>query len=228
VKTLTLSDRFSWQKLPSLKIVNPHERFNVYSHLISGIFATIGSIFLLYETFANQSNNFIVVSIYGLSIVSVFFASTIWHTHKECENHSGKWSKIDAIAIFVAIAGAYTPVAHLYLTGFIKTLSISIQWIIAGLGSISRLKFANVKRWKTTGVYILMGWTTLLPIKQLINSMPVQYLIILIFGGIIISIGSYLFVTMKLRYFHEIFHILVSVGIGLHYFVILSSYRGNI
>ena len=220
---LTLSE----QKLLVLKksstiIVNPKEKFNCISHLVSGILTLIGLIGLIFKTSDNSEAQRISL-IYCVSVMFVFFASAIWHSRKQGELHHNWYTQIDEIAIFFAIAGAYTPLSYIFLNGIWHNITVSFQWIMVAIGTVIKLKFVHIKRWKITSFYLAMGWSSLLPINQFIQNMPPLMLVLLILAGISISVGAFFFISMKPKFFHEIFHVLVSIGITLHYIIIFSS-----
>ncbi len=224
MKTLTLSDQLSAKLVVPIRIVNPKEKFNVYSHLLSGILTLIGLIGLIFKTPHNSEAQRISL-IYGFSVMFVFFASAVWHSRKRDEAHHGWLTQLDEIAIFFAIAGSFTPLSYIFLNRPWFNITVGFQWIMVGLGTLFKLKFVHMKRWKITSLYLLMGWSSLLPLKLYLQSMPPLMLILLIIAGVCISVGAFLFISMKLKFFHEIFHVLVSVGIALHYIVIFSSIR---
>ncbi|UYP47042.1 hypothetical protein NEF87_003327 [Candidatus Lokiarchaeum ossiferum] len=219
---LALAEQLQTKFALSAKIVNPKEKFNCYSHLISGILTLIGLIGLIFKTSDNTEAQRISW-IYCVSIMFVFFASALWHSRKKNEQHHNWFTQIDEIAIFFAIAGAYTPLSYLFLNGLWYNITVGFQWLMVAVGTIVKVKFVHIKRWKITSFYLIMGWSSLLPIKQFLQNMPLVMLILLILAGISISVGSFFFISMKPTYFHEIFHILVSLGIGLHYIIIFSS-----
>lgn len=219
---LALTEQIQTKFVMSTKIVNPKEKFNCYSHLFSGILTLIGLIGLIFKTSDNVEAQRISW-IYGVSIMFVFFASAIWHSRKQNEQHHNWYTQIDEIAIFIAIAGAYTPLSYIFLNGPWYGLTVGFQWLMVAIGTIVKLKFVHIKRWKITSFYLIMGWSSLLPIKQFLENMPTLMLILLIIAGISISVGAFFFISMKPKFFHEIFHVLVSVGILLHYIIIFSS-----
>lgn len=197
-------------------ICNPHEKFNVYSHLVTGLLVFLGLILLLFVADPGEGH-FVSLWVYGFSLMFVFFASTLWHSKKKHEDEINIFTQLDEIAIFIAIAGAFTPIAVIFLDGTIRSVSLTFQWLVAFGGTFFKIRYAVVKRWITAGIYLIMGWSALIPIQQALQSMPDIIFTLLIIGGIFASIGAILFVTKKPKYFHEIFHVLISLAMICHY-----------
>ncbi|WP_457557520.1 PAQR family membrane homeostasis protein TrhA [Candidatus Harpocratesius sp.] len=202
-------------------IQNPHEKFNVLSHLISGFLAVLGLIALLIEAKPGEGY-FLTIWIYGIGLVFVFFASGLWHMHKRNEEDFSRWTLVDEIAIYVAIAAAFTPIAVFYLEGALRKLTIGFQWGSAFMGILFKIKFAVIKRWKTAIIYLIMGWSALIPVRYAFSQMNLSTVILLFGCGIFSSIGAILFATKKPKHFHEIFHVLVTVALAFHYIVVFS------
>ena len=126
----------------------PEEQFSCYSHMTGAIFAIIGTLLLI--VLSNGELEKIVISlIYGLSISFLFFASTMYHAHKQSENEKTVWRKLDHIAIFVMIAGTYTPISYIYLTGGWRIGILFAQWLLVAVGIVLKLFIINTPRWAT-------------------------------------------------------------------------------
>ncbi|MFW9852505.1 MAG: hemolysin III family protein [Candidatus Thorarchaeota archaeon] len=208
------------------------ERFAAYSHLIGSIAALVGSIFLIVISAINKSN-VIVAVVYGFSITFLFIASTLYHALKKEENEYSIWRILDHIAIFFMIAGTYTPLVYIYLTGAWRWGIIAAQWALVVLGIIFKPFVLNVPRWVETQVYLLMGWMAILPIYQFITLMPVTVLILIFIGGLAFTIGAILHIINKeiipsVFSFHDIFHILIIVGGACHYFAVYIAISASI
>ncbi len=208
------------------------ERFAAYSHLIGTLAALAGSILLLFLTIRERSN-VVVAVIYGFSITFLFIASTLYHALKKKENEYSFWRILDHIAIFFMIAGTYTPLVYIYLTGAWRWGIIAAQWALVVLGIIFKPFILKVPRWVETVIYLLMGWMAILPIREFITLMPVVVLILIFVGGLAFTIGAILHIIGKeiipgVLSFHDIFHILIIVGGSTHfaavYIAITSSF----
>ncbi|MBA3010911.1 MAG: hemolysin III family protein [Proteobacteria bacterium] len=209
--------------------VRIQESFNFYSHLVGGIAALVGTIYLA-KVASHSASALITALIYGLSIVFLFFASTLYHRFKKEENELSFWRKMDRLAIFFMIAGTYTPICYFCLEGYWRWTMIAIQWGLVGFGVISQLWFPRAPRSIYVLIYIVMGWAALLPIKQMLANMSLSQEVLLFSGGAAFTLGGLIYAIKKPRLvpgifsFHELFHVLILVGGALHYAMIYRVY----
>jgi hemolysin III len=206
----------------------PEERFSCYSHMAGGILAVIGTLILIIVS-AGELAKIVVSLLYGLSISFLFFASTMYHAHKRSENEKTVWRKLDHIAIFVMIAGTYTPISFIYLTGGWRLGILIAQWFLVAVGIVLKLLIINTPRWVTILIYLLQGWMAVLPLYFLLTIMPISSFILMALGGIAFTIGAIIYAVKKpdpkpgVFGFHEIFHVLILLGAILHYIMILQA-----
>ncbi len=204
------------------------ERFNTYSHFLGGILSVIGLFFLLKQTHGNWIQS-IVCLIYGFSNIFLFFASSFCHSQKIHEDDFMIWSILDQIAIYLMIAGTYTPIVFFYLDGFWKFAILIGQWGFAAVGIIVKLTKAKAPKWITAGIYLVQGWMLLFALNDLIQTVPGPLLIMIFCGGLFYSIGATFYVTNKPKLFpgvfgaHELWHIFVMIGAGFFYFVVFAT-----
>lgn len=209
--------------------IRTQESFNFYSHLAGGIAAVVGTIFL-FNAANHSAPSLITALIYGISVIFLFSASTLYHAFKKGENELSFWRKMDRLAIFFMIAGTYTPVCYFYLDGNWRWGMIAIQWSLVGFGVISQLVFPRAPRAVYVLIYSIMGWLTVIPMKQVHANMPAAQEILLYFGGVAFSAGGIIYAIKRPRLkqgifsFHELFHVMVLVGGASHYAMIYISY----
>ena len=201
------------------------EIFSFYSHLSGVIFGLFVLILLVFKTWGIW-DLLIVCFVYGLSLISLFAASSTYHALKGSETSSMIWRKLDHTAIFILIAGTYTPIAYIYLDGVWPWVIITSQWIIVACGVIFKFYYIHAPRFVSPILYLLMGWMALIPMRVLWRTIPLLSLILLIAGGVSYSIGAIIYALKKPNPkpgffgFHEIFHIFVLLGAVLHFFVV--------
>jgi hemolysin III len=209
--------------------VRKQECFNFYSHLISVIAAVVGTIFLVLVA-RHSASTLITALIYGSSVVFLFLASSLYHAFKKKENELSFWRRMDRLAIFCMIAGTSTPVCYMYLDGPWRWSMIAVQWGLVGFGFVSQLFFPRAPRVLYAVIYFIMGCIMLIPIKQILASMTVAEKVLLFAGGLFFTLGGLIYATKKPRLvpgifsFHELFHIMVMIGGGLHYAMIYIVY----
>ncbi|MCE7741217.1 MAG: hemolysin III family protein [Candidatus Heimdallarchaeota archaeon] len=202
------------------------EQFATYSHLFGLILALIGCIVLIVLS-RNNVENLIVVIIYSICMCYMFSASTLYHAFKEGENKKSFWRIFDHIAIYFMIAGSYTVISFLYADGVFRWVMIALQWTFVLLGAILKILALNIPNWIDVGIYLIMGWMIVVRMDYMILNFDLRIFILVLLGGISYTIGAVLHAINKPlplpgRFeFHDIFHILIIVGAGLHYLAVL-------
>jgi hemolysin III len=155
-------------------------------------------------------------SIYGTSLLILYLASTLYHAVKK-EALKKKLNVFDHAAIYLLIAGTYTPFLLVALRGAWGWSLFGVVWGIALIGiSIKILVEGRLKIVSATA-YVLMGWIVVIAIKPLINSLEPAGLWWLFAGGISYTVGAIFYVFKKLPYHHGIFHIFVLGGSFAHW-----------
>ncbi|MHA1672581.1 MAG: PAQR family membrane homeostasis protein TrhA [Promethearchaeota archaeon] len=206
----------------------PQERFNTASHFLGGILMVLGTIILIFRADGDRLNIFLIL-IYGLSNSILFFSSTICHSNKLHEDYTSIWSTVDQIAIYLMIAGTYTPITVFYMSGNWQLGIILGQWIFAGVGIILKLIKPNYPRWITAGIYLIQGWMLIPAGKILFDAMPANLFGLIIAGAFFYSIGTVFYITKKPRIIpgvfggHEIWHICVLLGALSFYLIVFQS-----
>jgi Predicted membrane protein, hemolysin III homolog len=118
--------------------IRKQESFNFYSHLAGAVAALVGTVFLVLVADYSASG-LVTALIYGISVVFLFSASSLYHAFKKKENELSFWRRMDRLAIFFMIAGTFTPVCYFYLDGPYKWSMIAFQWSLVGVGLISQI-----------------------------------------------------------------------------------------
>lgn len=194
------------------------ERLNVVSHSLGFLMSVVGTILLLIKASAHTIGIFTLSAIiYGVSMMTLYAASTMYHRAPE-----GKLRKrlniFDHAAIYVLIAGTYTPFCMVTLQGDTGWILLASVWIFALAGVILKLFFTGRYDRLSTAMYIFMGWMVVFAIKPLMDNLPIEGLYWLLAGGISYTIGALLYsLDGKLPYNHAIFHVLVLVGSACHF-----------
>ena len=158
----------------------------------------------------------------------LFFSSSMYHFFKKKENDISIWRKLDHIAIFFMIAGSYTPVCYMRLTGSWKWSIIIIQWVLVFGGIFFKFFYLKAPRYLYTAIYLLMGWVGIASIKQLLLTMSNSEISLLFLGGLSYTIGAVFYVIKKPKAkfgFHEIFHCFILLGAFFHYLLVYSMFK---
>ncbi|HEY5509772.1 MAG TPA: hemolysin III family protein [Prolixibacteraceae bacterium] len=196
------------------------EKWNIATHAI-GLFLSIAGITVLfYQAFKLHSIKvFVAFLIYGIGVSTMFLASTLYHSAKEPARR-GRLKIFDHIAIFLTIAGSYTPITMLTMPPVWGTPILILVWLIAAFGILLKFFFTGRYSKLSTSLYVLMGWVIVIAIKPLIDSMETAGLIWLIAGGLAYTVGALIYQIKGLKYNHAIFHLFVLAGSACHYIVV--------
>jgi hemolysin III len=135
--------------------------------------------------------------------------------------------KFDHAAIYILIAGSYTPICIYFFQGFWQWGMLTIIWVMAVIGVVVKMFIIRAPRWVTAGVYLVMGWFSIVGVKEIITRMPPGAILWLVAGGLFYTIGAVIYMTKKLNLipgvfgFHEIWHIFVILGALSHFMIML-------
>lgn len=193
------------------------ERLNIISHG-AGLFLSIIALVLLVSSAIRNGTLLHVISfsIYGASLVILYTASTLYHSATE-PSLRYKLNIFDHSAIYVLIAGSYTPFALNVMDAESGWTLISIIWAIAAIGITLKLFFTGKFGAVSTVVYVLMGWIGIFGIKALLDNLPLEGVIWLIAGGVSYTVGAIWFGLKMVRFNHAIFHLFVLLGSFCHF-----------
>lgn len=198
------------------------------THLIGMIMAIFAATPLIIRaSSARDAIHVISLTIYIVSMILLYGASTLYHTFDLSEKENMILKKLDHCMIFVMIAGSYTPVCLIVLHGHVGYAMFALVWGIALCGIIFKLCWVTCPKWVSSTLYIVMGWICVLAFTQIIHALPLAAFIWLLAGGIIYTIGGVIY-ALKLSIFnsrhqnfgsHEIFHLFIMAGSICHYIV---------
>ncbi|WP_217542351.1 PAQR family membrane homeostasis protein TrhA [Vibrio cholerae] len=194
---------------------------NTISHGVGLILGIVGLVLLLVKAVAQQADALTItsMSIYGGSMIALFLASTLYHAIPY--QRAKRWLKtFDHCAIYLLIAGSYTPFLLVSLRTPLAVGLMIVVWSLALIGIL--MKIAFVYRFKKLSLvtYLTMGWLSLIVIYQLAIHLEVGGLTLLAAGGLIYSLGVIFYVAKRIPYNHAIWHAFVLVGCACHFLAI--------
>lgn len=192
------------------------------THGISAVMSLIGLIFLVaLAVNAGDVWRIVSFSIYGTTLVLLFSASTLYHgiQHPRLKRI---FQICDHAAIFLVIAGTYTPFLLVSLRGKLGWILLAVVWGIALLGVAFKILFIDRFQKLSVLVYVLMGWLCVVAINELLTSVPATGLIWLAVGGAAYTTGIIFLAWKRVPYNHTIWHFFVMAGSLCHYFAILN------
>jgi len=196
---------------------------NSVTHGLGVLFA-VGALTALMVLTAYFGTGLHLVSylVYGISMLLLYTASTLYHALPG--ERAKRFFKIcDHSAIYLLIAGTYTPFLVLNLSGTIAWIAIAVIWSIALVGIIFKLFFTGRFRGVSTLLYIAMGWMVLIVSKPLSSAMPAEAMNWLIIGGVTYTAGTLFYMLKDLRFSHAVWHLFVLMGSIFHFTAVLYA-----
>jgi hemolysin III len=193
------------------------EKLNVLTHAFGLVAGIIAFPFLVlkamyYDGFWQSAS----IIIYGLSLIILYAASTFYHAAKK-PTLRRRLNIFDHAAIYVLIAGTYTPFTLISLEGNIGWIIFSLTWTFALIGIVLKLFFTGKFDKISTVMYVLMGWQIVFVIKPLIENVSSEGLFWLFSGGVFYTIGAILYSIKRIPFNHAIFHAFVLLGSISHF-----------
>jgi hemolysin III len=171
----------------------------------------------------------ITLLIYGLSLIMMFSASATYHLVQASPAVMQWLRKIDHSAIYLLIAGTYTPICFHFFDGFYRWGILWIIWVMAAVGIIVKLVIIHAPRWLTAAVYLGMGWLAVIGAQEMLREMPVSAVVWMLLGGGFFTVGAVVYILKKPNIwpgwfgFHELWHIFVILGC-LSFFIMITAY----
>ena len=197
------------------------------THLIGALFAIVALCILAVQAATYGGIwHMVSFSIFGATLFLMFASSALYHL-LHAPDHIIVWLKrLDHMAIFLLIAGSYTPFCLIPLHGPVGWGLFSAVWALALAGVFLKLFWLSAPRWLSTVVYVSMGWLIVFAIEPATETIPEDALWWLLYGGLAYTIGAIVYATKKPdpwpRWFgfHEIWHLFVMAGAFCHFWAI--------
>lgn len=205
------------------------EPVNSFTHFIGAALSVFGTFLLVFGTLEEPAFSVRILAggvIFGLSLVALYSASSLYH-YVNCPAHILKrLRKLDHAMIYVLIAGTYTPLFLRFSQGETGVRLCAAMWGAALAGIILKVLWMEAPRWLSTLFYVGMGWAIVFDPSTL-HSMPAGCLMLIAAGGVAYTAGAVIYGLKKPNLsirlgFHELFHLFVLLGSLLHF---LAVYR---
>ncbi len=195
----------------------PGERFNGYTHLGGALLATAGAtVLIVLAALKGDPWRITAFAVYGATLVFLYAASTLYHSTRG--RAKAVLRKIDHTAIYLLIAGTYTPFTLVTLNGAWGWTLFGLVWGLAIVGIVQELLLARGARIPSLVIYLVMGWLAVIAVVPLTESLGWAGLAWMAAGGVIYTAGIVFYVfDEKVRHFHGIWHLFVLAGSIVHY-----------
>ncbi|HKI83618.1 MAG TPA: hemolysin III family protein [Candidatus Krumholzibacteria bacterium] len=197
------------------------ERAHVLTHGLGALLALVGLVVLLLHAVKTADPWRIVAAwIYGASLILLYLISTLYHGLPP-SRAKNVFRALDHSAIYLLIAGTYTPFTLVPLRGAWGWSLFGVIWGLAVLGIVQEALLRRRFRGVSLGLYLLMGWIVVIAARPLAASLPTGCLLLLAAGGAAYSGGIYFYLSRRVPYHHAIWHLFVLAGSACHYLAVL-------
>jgi hemolysin III len=195
---------------------------NSVSHGVALVAAIVGAPFLILAARDLGAAHIVASSVFAATMILLYLASTLYHAVRP-----GRAKRVlrilDHSAIYLFIAGSYTPFALGALGGPWGWTLFGVVWSLAIAGTLLKTFNRLSHPWLSTGLYLVMGWLVLIAAVPLVERVPLPGLVLLAAGGVAYTAGVVFYaLDSRLRYFHAIWHGFVAAGSGCHFFAVLN------
>ena len=196
------------------------EAANAITHGLGLLLSIIGTPALIMAARAREDTLATVgATIYGASLILLYTASTLYHvvSHRVMKF---RLRLLDHVAIYLLIAGTYTPFTFGVLRGAWGWSLFATVWALAIIGALGKLRFRFRNERISTLLYVLMGWVAIVAVRPMLSSMQIPGLVLLAAGGVLYT-GGVVFYRQKRSWSHPVWHLFVLGGSACHYFAVL-------
>jgi hemolysin III len=193
---------------------------NSLTHALGLVLSAIGLLILLAETRGAGLREIASCTLYGVTLILVYATSTLYHGATN-ERSKHFLQTLDHVAIFLLIAGTYTPFVLIALRGTWGWSLFAIVWTLAAIGTVFELTRLKRIRGVMVALYLGMGWVGLIAAKPLIAALPTAGMALVLAGGVSYTLGVVFYSWRGLRYHHAVWHVFVLGGSVLQFLSVL-------
>jgi hemolysin III len=199
------------------------ELANAFTHAVGVALALAGlAVLVTLASLHGSARQLVAYSVYGVTLVLLYATSTAYHGVR-VPRAKRVLRTLDHAAIYLLIAGTYTPFALISLRGVWGWSLLAIIWALAASGVVFKIFFTGRFPRASVVVYLAMGWLALVAVRQLFANLPSTGLILLFAGGLCYTLGILFFAFDSKRFHHAIWHLFVLAGSVCHFFAVLTS-----
>ncbi len=201
---------------------------------LAGAMAALAGLITLLIIGGKDTAKIVSILVYGISLVCMFSASSYYHLADANSPRIQTLRKLDHSAIFLLIAGTYTPFCVIAFTGFFHWGLLAIIWAIALGGIIVKIFYIKAPRWLNAMIYVIMGWLCISAAEQMAVNLQAIVIVWLIAGGVIYTLGAIIYATKMFNFvpgkfgFHEVWHIFVLLGATSHFISVMLLFTTQV
>jgi hemolysin III len=199
------------------------------THLIGVVGALIGTGWLVSLSWG-ETAKMVTLLIYGVSMIALYAASSLLHGVKTNDVTRMWLNRLDHVAIFLLIAGTYTPIAYNFFPNPFRWQVLAVIWLAVIIGAVYKLFGRKIHGFLNASIYVILGWGSALPllfVSNLVTLVPLRGLLLLLIGGLIFTIGFLIYYFQRpdpwpdVFGHHEIWHLFVLGGSLCHFLFML-------
>ncbi len=191
---------------------------NSITHGVGALLSIAGLVTLIV---LGDNTNRLSFIVYGVTLVLLYLASTLYHSLIFTRART-LFRKFDHMAIFLLIAGTYTPFCLMAVRGWVGWTVLGIIWGFAVVGIVMKSFFTGRYEWISITMYLLMGWMVIPVIQSIYAFLSLEGFLLLVAGGASYTIGTIFYMNPRIPYHHGIWHLWVLAGSTLHFFSVLT------
>jgi hemolysin III len=205
-----------------MHVLSSREEFaNALTHGVGALAALVGGIALVALAAMHGDRWRLAAAIvFATSLLLLYLASTLYHCARQ-PDAKARLKVFDHCAIYLLIAGTYTPFILIALRGNVGWWLFAAIWTLAGLGVLFKLRYTGRFKLLSTLLYVAMGWLALVAIKPLLVALDDWSFGWLVAGGVAYTLGTVFYHRPSLRYSHAVWHLFVIAGSLCHYLAVL-------
>lgn len=202
---------------------------NTITHGVMALIVLAMLPYAVVRAFASGGDNAVLdtigISVFCICLFIMFATSAAYHSTMKRTVHKVVYNKLDHIAIFLAIAGTYTPISLSVIGGRNGMILLCVQWSMVLAGILIKTLLWTRSRLLSVPVYLIMGWSVIIFFNEFRDSAVPQLFWLVIGGGAAYSLGC-IFYAMKFKFSHMVFHFFVNTGAAMHFIGVVFFMRG--
>jgi hemolysin III len=194
---------------------------NWVTHGVGLVMSVVGlTLLIIFSSLRGDAWHVVSFTVFGLALLTLYTVSTLYHSRRSARGKA-LFRKLDHAAIFLLIAGTYTPLLLTNLRGPWGWSLFGIVWGLCGAGAVFQLFFGERYRLVSTIAYLFLGWLIVVAIGPLVAHVPAGGLWLLLAGGLFYTVGVIFYRWHRLRYHHAVWHTFVLGGSTCHFLAVL-------
>ena len=212
-----------WEPLSMSSSIQFREPFSGFSHLVGAVVAAVALLLLvLLGDFPSSMRQVLALAVYGTTLVAMFTASSLYHLLPLSPTGVRRLRRFDHAAIYLFIAGTYTPFCLVSLQGTLGTVLLAVVWSMAVIGVTTKLIWIEAPSWVNVTPYLIMGWSVVPVLPQFAAALTSGVMAWVVAGGVAYSLGAVIYTVKKpdpfpgVFGFHEIWHLFVLAAALFH------------